>query len=207
MPTAASIMVSSQLPLLLRAADDLGQVHGAQHGREPAGVRPAELYVYLMISAARGQTDRPSRSAAARCCWCGPVIVADQASISWIDFCAYALSPVMYQASASVYAAIASSRSSVQPLLGLEYEPHSTIARGLGVRDSEAYGLAIIWSYAAVHGCAPASTLALTKSSWARPTRTPGWTNVACTVVNALAYVIPAAVIPSAATATTSVRK
>ena len=85
----------------------------------------------------------------------------------------------MYQASASVYAAIASSRSSVQPLLGLEYEPHSTIARGLAVRDSEAYRLAIIWSYAAFQGWAPACTLPRTKSSWARLTSTPGWVKVA----------------------------
>lgn len=38
----------------------------------------------------------------------------------WMAFWAYRLSWVMYQASESVYAAMASSRSSVQPLLGLE---------------------------------------------------------------------------------------
>jgi hypothetical protein len=52
----------------------------------------------------------------------------------------------MYHASASVYAAMASSRSSVQPLSGWEYEPHSTVARGFGVRESEAYRPAVIWS-------------------------------------------------------------
>ncbi len=73
------------------------------------------LYVYRMISAARGQTEpaQPVCSGALRLVC--EVIVADQASISWMDFWAYAALPVMYQASASVYAAIASSRSSVQP--------------------------------------------------------------------------------------------
>lgn len=52
----------------------------------------------------------------------------------------------MYHSSARVYAAMASSRSSVQPMLGLEYEPHSTTDRGFGVRLSEAYLLACIWS-------------------------------------------------------------
>ena len=51
----------------------------------------------------------------------------------------------MYQASASVYAAIASSRSSVHPMFGLENDPHSTTARGAGTRDREAYRLPIIW--------------------------------------------------------------
>lgn len=73
-----------------------------------------------MISAARGQVE------AAQPVCRGPllpvceVIVADQASMIWIAFCAYRESPVRHQASAWVYAAIASSRSSVQPLLGLE---------------------------------------------------------------------------------------
>ena len=52
---------------------------------------------------------------------------------------------VMYHMSASVYAAIASSRSSVQPRFGLEKEPHSTTARGFAVRVSDAYELAFIW--------------------------------------------------------------
>jgi len=101
------------------------------------------LYVYLMISAARGQ-EEPAQPV-----WSGALllvrslITADQASMIWIAFCAYRLSWVMHQASESVYAAIASSRPSVQPLLGLEYEPHSTIARGLADRDREAYLLPI----------------------------------------------------------------
>src|SRR5881275_316207 len=85
----------------------------------------------------------------------------------------------MYQINASVYAAIASSRSSVQPWFGFEYEPHSTTARGFGVRESDAYELAKAWSYAAFHGWAPAFTLVLTKSSCGRLTSTPGWVNVA----------------------------
>ncbi|MFD0581490.1 hypothetical protein [Dactylosporangium darangshiense] len=85
----------------------------------------------------------------------------------------------MNQASERVYAAIASSRSSVQPLFGLEYEPHSTVARGFGVRLSDAYFEPIIWSYAAFHGCAPAWTLPRTKSSWAWLTSTPGCAKVA----------------------------
>jgi hypothetical protein len=72
---------------------------------------------------------------------------------------------VRYQASASVYAAMASSRSSVQPLFGLEYEPHSTVARGFGTRVRDAYRLPIIWLYAASQGCSRAATRALTKSS------------------------------------------
>jgi hypothetical protein len=47
-------------------------------------------------------------------------MVADQASIRAIDFCAYAALPVKYQARAWVYAAMASSRSSVHPLFGFE---------------------------------------------------------------------------------------
>ncbi|GFN07255.1 hypothetical protein Smic_58110 [Streptomyces microflavus] len=64
-------------------------------------------------------------------------------------------------------------------MLGLEYEPHSTIARGLAVRDREAYLLPIIWSYAPFQGWAPACTLPRTKSSWGRLTRTPGWVKTA----------------------------
>src|SRR6266545_814587 len=73
--------------------------------------------------------------------------------------------------------ASASVRSSEHPLSGLEYEPHSTVARGLAVRASDAYGLARNWSYADFHGCAPACTLPRTKSSSAALTSTPGWTN------------------------------
>src|SRR4051812_46034217 len=101
-----------------------------------------------MISAARGHTEPAQPVCSGALLLVCVVIVADQASISWIDLVAYAELPVMYQASASVYAAIASSRSSVQPLFGFEYGPHSTFDRGLGVRESEAYELASIWLYA-----------------------------------------------------------
>src|SRR6266540_2807349 len=102
-------------------------------------------YVYLMISAARGQTEPAQPVCSGALLLVCALMVADHASIRAIDFCAYAVLPVMYQTSASVYAAMASSRSSVQPLFGFEYGPHSTVARGLGVRDSEAYLLPIIW--------------------------------------------------------------
>ena len=46
----------------------------------------------------------------------------------------------MYQARACEYAAMASSRSSEQPWSGLEYEPHSTTARGAGPRLYAAAG-------------------------------------------------------------------
>lgn len=91
-----------------------------------------------MISAARGQVE-PAHAA-----WSGALLLvwsvttADQASMMEIALAAYRASRVMYQASASVYAASASCRSSVQPRLGLEYGPHSTTARGRGVRESEA---------------------------------------------------------------------
>ena len=68
-----------------------------------------------MISAAFGQEEPAQpvcRGALLLVC---SLITADQASISSIDFFAYRSSRVMYQASASVYAAIASWRSSVQP--------------------------------------------------------------------------------------------
>ena len=84
----------------------------------------------------------------------------------------------MYHISESVYAAIASSRSSVQPRFGFEYGPHSTTARGLAVRDSDAYALDAIWSYAAFHGWAFAVTRPRTKSSCDRLTSTPGWAKV-----------------------------
>src|SRR5690349_19933783 len=103
------------------------------------------VYVYLMISAARGQTEAAQPVCNGALLPVCDVSVADHASMIWIDFCAYRASPVRYQARASVYAAIASSRSSVQPLLGLEYDPHSTTARGAGVREREAYRLPIIW--------------------------------------------------------------
>ncbi len=78
------------------------------------------VYVYLMISAALGQEEpaQPVWSGALLLVW--SLTTADQASMSWMAFLAYRSSRVMYQARASVYAAMASSRSSVQPLLGLE---------------------------------------------------------------------------------------
>src|SRR5689334_10139299 len=96
----------------------------------------------------------------------------------------------MYHISASVYAAIASCRSSVQPRLGSEYGPHSTTARGLGVLDSEAYDDAAIWSYAARHGCAFALTLPRTKSSIGRLTSTPGWVKDGGAAVAGTAWVL-----------------
>ena len=73
------------------------------------------VYVYLMISAALGQEEpaQPVCSGALLLVW--SLITADQASISSMAFFAYRSSRVMYQARALVYAAIASSRSSVQP--------------------------------------------------------------------------------------------
>ncbi len=68
-----------------------------------------------MISAARGQVEP------AQAVWSGAlllvwsVMVADQASMIWIALAAYRLSRVTYHSRASVYAASASSRSSVQP--------------------------------------------------------------------------------------------
>src|SRR5919109_3288251 len=88
------------------------------------------LYVYLMISAALGQEEpaQPVCRGALLLVW--SLITADQASISSMAFFACRSSRVMYQARAWVYAAVASSRSSVQPWFGFEYEPHSTTARG-----------------------------------------------------------------------------
>src|ERR1051325_4533158 len=114
MPTAASIMDSSQLPLLLLPLMPLFRytLRSIVPNRPEFGQLE---YVYLMISAARGHDEpaQPVCSGALLFVWL--VITADHASISAIDFCAYRASPVMYQISASVYAAIASSRSSVQP--------------------------------------------------------------------------------------------
>ena len=42
--------------------------------------------------------------------------------------------------------------------------------------------LAIIWLLAAAQGAAPAATLPLTKSSWARLSSTPGWAKTAAAV-------------------------
>src|ERR1700733_9291142 len=93
-------------------------------------------YVYRMISAARGQLVPAHAVCSCALLLVCDLIVADQASISLIDSLAYAALPARSQAGASVSPGIASPRSSVQPRLGLEYEPHSTVARGLGVRVS-----------------------------------------------------------------------
>src|ERR1700759_1667716 len=98
-----------------------------------------------MISAARGQFVPAHAVCSCALLLVCDLMVADHASMSLIDSFAYAALPVRYQASASVYAAIASSRSSVQPRFGLEYEPHSTVALGFGTLVSDAYELAIIW--------------------------------------------------------------
>src|SRR5688500_4699927 len=74
------------------------------------------------------------------------VSTADQASMIWMAFRAYRSSRVTYQISAWVYAAMPSARSSVHPWLGLDEGPHSTTARGFGVQESDAYGLARIAS-------------------------------------------------------------
>lgn len=73
-----------------------------------------------MISAARGHDEpaQPVCNGALLFVW--SLMVADHASMIAMALVAYRLSRVMYQASDSVYAARASSRSSVQPLLGLE---------------------------------------------------------------------------------------
>ncbi|GAB7039671.1 hypothetical protein JCM9533A_35210 [Catenuloplanes niger JCM 9533] len=126
---------------------------------------------YRMISAARGQTDpaQPACSGALLLPW--PDSTADHASMISMALAAYRSSRVAYQASASVYAAIASSRSSVHPWFGRECDPHSTVARGFGVRSSDAYRLDIISSKAGV------PTRARTASSRSASTSTPGWTN------------------------------
>jgi hypothetical protein len=59
-------------------------------------------------------------------------MVPDQASINSIALFACPASRVMHHNRAWVYAALASSRSSEQPRFGLERDPHSTVARGLG---------------------------------------------------------------------------
>jgi len=115
MPTAASIIDSSQFPLEFEPL----MISGRYTLRNMVAKRPefAQLpvYVYLMISAALGHVEpaQPVWRGALLLVW--SVITADQASMSWMAFLAYRSSRVRYQASASVYAAIASSRSSVQP--------------------------------------------------------------------------------------------
>ncbi|GGM03951.1 hypothetical protein GCM10007977_001620 [Dactylosporangium sucinum] len=65
----------------------------------------------------------------------------------------------------------------MQPWFGFDFDPHSTVARGCGILDSEANGLAIIASKAARHGWAPAASRSRTKLSCGALTNTPGWTN------------------------------
>src|ERR1700712_4011366 len=87
-------------------------------------------YVYRMISAARGQDEpaQPVCSSALLFVWL--LMTGAHAFMYWIDFGPYLASPDIYQARALPYAASASWRSSVQPLSGFEYDPHSTVARG-----------------------------------------------------------------------------
>ena len=115
MPTAASIIDSSQFPLLLEPLMISAGRRCAAWSRSGPSSAHVPVYVYLMISAARGQEEpaQPVCSGALLLVW--SLMIADQASISSMDFFAYRSSRVMYQASALVYAAIASSRSSVQP--------------------------------------------------------------------------------------------
>src|SRR5687767_10950348 len=94
--------------------------------------------VWRMISAAFVQFEPAQPVCSRALCSVWSRMTGDQAFMYWIAFCARALLPVKYQRSACAYAAAASSRSSVQPLLGFEYAPHSTIARGAGLRESEA---------------------------------------------------------------------
>src|SRR5579859_3921115 len=101
----------------------------------PALGHPAG-YVHLISSAALDQPDpdQPVCSGALLFEWL--FRVADQASMILMDSCAYRASLVMYQISASAYAAIASCRSSLHPLSGLELGPQPTSVRGVGFRAS-----------------------------------------------------------------------
>src|SRR6266498_13825 len=174
MPISASVMISSQLPLAPEPLISTGRytVRSIVAKRAAPGHPPG--YVYRISSAARDQPVPAHPVCSGALLLLCVLIVEDQASMIWIAFAAYRASRVTYQTSASAYAANASPRSSEQPLLGLEYEPHSTSARGWGVRDSEALPFAL--SSADFHGCAPACALGRAKSSCARLTSTPGWT-------------------------------
>src|SRR5262245_13046311 len=127
-----------------------------------------------MISAARGQT------AEVHADWSGALVfvcsfsVVAHAFMIAIERVAYAASPVKYQSSACVYAAVASSISSPQPLFGSEYAPHSTVARGCALYVVEAAPLRLVLSNAAFHGATPAAIFALTRSSCSPVTSTPG---------------------------------
>ena len=89
-----------------------------------------------------------------------------------------------YAASASCLSSTASMRPRrgtsanqnvpVQPMLGVEVGPHSTVAVGLGWRDKDASGSFIMFVKAFAHGSAPELTLPAMKSSWALLTSTPG---------------------------------
>src|SRR5256886_5894698 len=173
-PMAASVMMSSQLPLAPEPLMNTGRytVRSMVANRPAFGQPPG--YAYRISSAARDQPVPAQPVCSGALLLVCVLIVADQASMSWIAFLAYRSSRVRYQVSASAYAARASVRSSLQPKLGLEWEPHSTFARGFGVRDSDAYWLARMLSKADFHGCAPVWTLAQTKSSCALLTSTPG---------------------------------
>src|SRR4051812_15386700 len=115
-----------------------------------------------MSSAAEGNTEpaQPACSRALESVWL--LSIADQASIIWTALLAYRASPLIYQMIASVYAAAASDRSSLQPRLGLEREPHATVALGFGVQDSEAYGLALALLKAENQGSVPLFTCSFT---------------------------------------------
>src|SRR2546425_800700 len=98
-------------------------------------------YVYLISSAARDQSapDQPVCNGALELVCC--LSVADQASISRVAWLAYRASRVKYQVNAQAYAASASPRSSLHPLSGLEWEPHSTFARGVGAGGARRTGI------------------------------------------------------------------
>src|SRR6266542_2050162 len=165
MPIKASVMMSSQLPLAPEPLLSTGRytVRSRVANRPAFGQPPG--YVHLISSAARDQPAPAQPVCSGALLLVCVLRVADQASRSSIALAAYRLSRVTYQTSASAYAASASVRSSEQPLSGLEYEPHSTVARGRAVREREAYWLPRSWSKADFHGCAPACTLPRMKSS------------------------------------------
>jgi hypothetical protein len=77
----------------------------------------------------------------------------------------------------------------VQPMLGVEVGPHSTVAVGLGSRDKDARGSLIMAVNAFAHGSEPELTLPAMKSSWALLTSTPGcrkWAGAHDAMVSAL---------------------
>src|SRR5256885_5637015 len=165
MPISASVMMSSQLPLAPEPLLSTGRYTvRSMVAKRPALGQPSG-WVYLTSSAARDQPTPAQPVCSGALLFVCVVSTADHASMSWIALVAYRPSRVTYHASASPYAASASSRSSEQPRLGLECEPHSTVARGFGVRVSDAYLLLRNWSNADFHGCVPPCTLLRTRSS------------------------------------------